>query len=52
MTSLPKTMAKIRTSAKPNKIYIIRKVLIRAIQKCTFIEFEPVSKAMGIFVKL
>ena len=24
------------TSAKPNKLYIIRKVLMRAIQKCTF----------------
>ena len=35
MTSLPKQW-KMLTSAKPNKLYIIRKVLMRAIQKCTF----------------
>ena len=35
--SLVKTIennGKMRTSAEPNKIYIIRKVLVRAIQKC------------------
>ena len=37
MTSLPKNNGKIRTSAKPNKLYIIRKVLMRAMQKCTFL---------------
>ena len=39
MMSLPKTMennGEMRTSAKPNKLYIIRKVLMGAIQKCTF----------------
>ena len=39
MMSLPQTMednGKMRTSAEPNKIYIVRKVLMRAIQKCTF----------------
>ena len=37
--SLPKTMEnnwKMRTSAEPNKIYIVGKVLMRAIQKCNF----------------
>ena len=37
------------TSAKPNKLYITRKVLMRATRKCTFIEFEPLSKVMVIF---
>ena len=36
MTSLPKQW-KMRTSAKPNKLYIIGNVLMRAIQKCTFL---------------
>ena len=39
MTSLPKTMkdnGKVRTLKEPNKIYIVRKVLRRAIQKCLF----------------
>ena len=31
--SLPKTMKKMQTSKKPVKLYIIRKVLTRAIQK-------------------
>ena len=38
MMSLPKTMEKqweMRTSAKPKKLYINQKVLMRAIQKCT-----------------
>ena len=44
MTSSRKNNGKIWTSAKPNKLYIIRKILIRAIQKCTFLEFEPLSQ--------
>ena len=35
-------------------IYIVGKVLMRAIENCNFIEFEPlatVSKVMGIYVK-
>ena len=39
MMSLPKTMennGKMRTSAEPNKIYIVGKVLMRAVQKCNF----------------
>ena len=39
MMSLPKAIEnnrKMRTSAKPNKLYIARKVLMRAIQKCNF----------------
>ena len=38
--SLPKTMednGKMQTSAEPNKIYIVRKVLMRAIKKCNFL---------------
>ena len=39
-----------RTSAKPNKLYIIRKVLMRAIQKCTFYWiWATMAKAMGIY---
>ena len=41
-----------RTSAKPNKLYIIRKVLMRAIQKCNlYWIWATMSKVMGIFVK-
>ena len=39
MMSLPKTMennGKMRTSAEPNKMYIVGKILMRAIQKCNF----------------
>ena len=39
MMSLPKTMennGEMRTLAEPNKIYIVGKVLMRAIQKCNF----------------
>ena len=31
----------IREAPKPARLYIIRKVLIRATQKCVFIEFQP-----------
>ena len=34
---MTKNNGKIRTSAKPSKLYLVRKVLIRAIQKCTFL---------------
>ena len=43
MMSLPKTNennGKIRTWAEPNQIYIIRKVLMRTIQNCNFIELN------------
>ena len=39
MASLPETIennGKMRTSAEPNKMYIVGKVLMRAIQKCNF----------------
>ena len=39
MMSLPITMennGKMRTSVETNKIYIVGKVLMRAIQKCNF----------------
>ena len=39
-----------RTSSEPNKIYIVRKVLMRAIQKCTFIEFEPMCQRLRAFM--
>ena len=55
MMSLSKTVennGKMRTSPEPNKIYIIRKVLMRAIQKCNFHWiWATVSKVLGIFVK-
>ena len=42
-----------RASAKPNKLYIIRKVLMRAIQKCIlYWIWATTSKVMGIYVKL
>ena len=49
MMPLPKTIesdGKMRTSAEPNKIYIVGKVLMRAIQKVTFIEFEPLCQKL------
>ena len=51
--SLPKTMennGKMRTSSEPNKIYIIRKVLMRAIKNVTFIEFEPLCQKLWAFM--
>ena len=33
---ITKNNGKMRTSAEPSKIYIVRKVLMRAIQKCNF----------------
>ena len=54
MMSLPKTMEnneKMRTSAEQNKIYIVRKVLMRAIQNCvTFIEFKPFCEKLWAFM--
>ena len=53
--SLPKTMeniGKMRTCAEPNKIYIVRIVLLRAIQKYNFYwTWATVSKVIGIYVK-
>ena len=41
-----------RTYEKPIKLYTIRKVLTRAIQKCNFYQiWETFSKVMGISVK-
>ena len=51
--SSPKTLennGKMRTSAEPNKICIIGKVLMRAIQKCNFIEFEPLCQKLWDFM--
>ena len=39
-----------RTSAKPNKLYIIRKVLMRAIQNVPFIEFELLCQKLWAFM--
>ena len=39
-----------RTSGKPNKLYIIRKVLMRAIQNKGFIEFEPPCQKLWAFM--
>ena len=48
---ITKNNGKMRTFAKPNKLYITRKVLMRAIQKRTFHWiWATMSKAMGIYV--
>ena len=39
-----------RTSSETNKIYIVGKVLMRAIQKCNFIEFEPLCQKLWEFM--
>ena len=41
-----------RTTAKPNKLYIIRKVLMRAIQNVLFIEFEPLCQKLWAFMSI
>ena len=53
MTPLPITMEdsrKVQTSSEPNKIYIVRKVLRRAIQNVVFIEFEPLCQTLWAFM--
>ena len=55
MMSLPETMGnngEMQTYAKPNKLYINRKVLMRAIQKCTFIESEPLCQKFWVFCQM
>ena len=50
---IPKTMAnngKMRTSTESHKMYIFCKVLMRAIQKCNFIEFEPLCQKLWAFM--
>ena len=39
----------IRTSAKPNKLYVIRKVMMGAIQKVLFIELPKVVGFLSNF---
>ena len=42
---------KMRTSAKPNKLYIIRRLLMRAIQKIVLsIKFEPICQKLWAFM--
>ena len=41
---------KMRTSSKPNKLFIIRKVLMRAIQNVLFIEFESLCQKLWAFM--
>ena len=53
ITSLPKTIEKQWRNAdlsKPNKLCIIQKVLMRAIQKCNFIEFERLCQKLWAFL--
>ena len=47
---ITKNNRKMRTSAKPNKLYIIQKVLMRAIQNILFIEFEPLCQKLWAFM--
>ena len=39
-----------RTLTEPNKIYIVGKVLMRAIHKCNFIEFEALCQKFWAFM--
>ena len=48
MTSLLNN-GKIRTSAKPDKLYIIRKVMLRAIGNVIFIQIESLKQKLGSF---
>ena len=41
-----------RTSAKPNKLYVIRKVLMKAIENVLFIEFEPLCQKLWAFMSI
>ena len=53
MMSLPKTLennGKMRTTAEPNKMYIVRKVLMRAVKNVVFIEFEPLCHKLWAFM--
>ena len=53
MMSLPKTMennGNMRTSVEPNKMYIVLKVLMRAIQNVAFSEFEPLCQKLWAFM--
>ena len=43
-------MGKMQTTAKPNKIYIVGKVLMRAIQNMIFCEFEPLCQRLWVFI--
>ena len=52
MTSLPKNNNKCRIFPKPNKIYFIRKVLMRAIQKCTLLNLSHYVKSYGHFCQI
>ena len=52
MTSLPKNNNKCRTFPKPNKIYFIRMVLMRAIQKCTLLNLSHYVKSYGHFCQI
>ena len=52
MTSLPKNNRKMRTSAKPDKLHIIRKVLMRAIQNVLFIKFETLCQKLLAFMSI
>ena len=48
---ITKNNGKIRTFAKPNELYSIRKFFIRAFQKCAFfIEFEPLCQKLWVFI--
>ena len=53
MMSLPKTRknsGEMRTSAKPNKLYFNRKLLMRAIKNVLFIKFEPLCQKLWAFL--
>ena len=46
---ITKNNGKIQTFSKPNTLYIIRKVLMRAIQNVIVIAFEPLWQKLWTF---
>ena len=47
---ITKNNGKIRTSTKPDKLYIIQKIFKRAIQNVLFIEFEPLCQILAFLL--
>ena len=46
---ITKNNGKIRIAAKPDKLYTIRKVMMRAFRKCNFIEIESLNQKLSSF---
>ena len=46
---IAKNNGKIQTSVKPDKLYINRKVMMRAFRKCNFIAIESLNQKLWLF---